>query len=245
MATKTHTVLITGGSSGIGLDAARAFHERGSNVVLNGRDSDRLAKAAASFGDDSRVAVVRGDAGDREVGQRLVKTAVDRFGSADVLVNSAGLFEPKPFLEYTEEDLDRYLSANIKAAFFTSQAAIAQMKQQGGGSIVNIGTVLVNHSIAGLTATGPLVGKGALHALTVTLASEFAADKIRVNTVAPGVIRTPLYGSADVDSYSSLALLDRVGEVKDTTEAVVYLATADFVTGTVLNVDGGYVSGRP
>ena len=245
MNTKTRTVLITGSSSGIGLDAARAFHARGDNVVLNGRDEAKLAAAAESFDDTSRVAAVAGNVGEKKTGQEMVRTAVERFGSVDVLINNAGIFEPKPFLDYTEDDLDRHLTGNLKGAFFTSQAVVEQMRKQDGGVIINVGTVLVNHSMAGLPDSAPLVSKGGIHALTTNLASELAQDNIRVNTIAPGVIRTPIYGDSDVDSFGGIALRNRVGETKDTTDAILYLADADFVTGVTLNVDGGYVAGRP
>jgi len=245
MNAKTRTVLITGGSSGIGLDAARAFYARGANVVLNGRNPEKLAAAAATFDDASRVATVAGNVGEKKTGQEMVRTAVERFGSVDVLINNAGIFESKPFLDYTEEDLDRHLTGNLKGAFFTSQAAVAQMRKQDGGVIINVGTVLVNHSMAGLPDSAPLVSKGGIHALTTNLASELAQDNIRVNTIAPGVIRTPLYGDSDVDAFGGIALRNRVGETQDTTDAILYLADADFVTGVTLNVDGGYTAGRP
>ena len=246
MPTNTRTVIVTGSSSGIGLDAAKAFYGRGANVVLNGRDPDKLAVTVAThFEDASRVAFVAGNVGHKETGRKMVEVAVERFGSADVLINNAGIYEPKPFLDYTEEDLDRHLTGNLKGAFFTSQAAVEQMRKQGGGVIINIGTVLVDHSMTGLPDAAPLASKGGIHALTTNLASELAPDNIRVNTVAPGVIRTPIYGDNDVDAYGGVALRNRVGEVKDTTDAILYLVDADFVTGATLNVDGGYVVGRP
>ena len=118
------------------------------------------------------------------------------------------------------------------------------LRARGSDSIVNIGTVLIDHAMAGLPASAPLVSKGGVHALTTSLAAELAADGIRVNLVAPGVIRTPLYGDADVDSFGGVALLNRVGEVDEVTEAVLYLTDASFVTGHTLRVDGGYVTGR-
>ena len=189
MSTQTKTALITGSSSGIGLDIARAFLDRGSNVVLNGRNPDKLTTVAEKLGPPERVAAVPGNIADRETGEAMVRVAVERFGSVDVLVNNAGTFGAKPFVEVTEEDLDGYLNSNLKGTYLTTQAAVRQMKKEGGGAIVNIGTVLVDHAMAGLPASAALVSKGGIHALTISLAAELAADNIRVNAVAPGVIR--------------------------------------------------------
>ncbi len=234
MSAQVKTVLITGGSSGIGYDIARAFLEKQTNVVLNGRNVKK-------FG----VAVVPGDIGDWKTGEAMVRVAVERFGSVDVLVNNAGTFNLKPFLDVTQEDLDGYINGNLKGTYFTTQAVVRQMKKEGGGAIVNIGTVLVNHAMAGVPASAPLVTKGGVHALTISLAAELARDNIRVNLVAPGVVRTPIYGDTDVDSFGGVALLNRVGEVEEITEAVVHLATAKFTTGIIMPVDGGYMGGRP
>jgi len=239
------TAIVTGSSSGIGLDIARAFLAQGGNVVINGRDPERLAKAAAGLGHPDRVAQVAGGIGTAETGEALVRAAVERFGGVDVLVNNAGTFAAKPFTEVTEEELDGFLTGNLKGTYLTTQAVVRRLRAQGrGGSVVNIGTVLVDHALAGFPASAPVVSKGGIHALTVSLAAELAADRIRVNLVAPGIVRTPLHAGADVDSYGGVALLNRVGEVTEIAEAVTYLAAAEFVTGHALRVDGGHVTGR-
>ena len=174
----------------------------------------------------------------------MVDIAVANFGSVDVLVNNAGIFGLKPFLESTEQDLDQYIHINLKGTYFVTQAAVRQMKKQTGGNIINIGTVQLMHSMAGIPASAALVTKATMHALTISLASELAADNIRVNAVAPGIVRTPIYGDADVDAFGGIALVNRVGEVQEITEAVLHLATANFTTGVILPVDGGYVYGR-
>jgi NAD(P)-dependent dehydrogenase (short-subunit alcohol dehydrogenase family) len=240
----TETVLITGASSGIGLDIARGFYEQGANLVLNARNEEKLIHATESFGDKNRIATLLGDIGDQETGKQMAQAAMERFGRLDVLVNNAGIFGLKPFLESTEEDLDRYIRGNLKGTYFISQAAVKEMKKQGHGSIVNIGTVLVNHPSASIPASAALITKGGVHALTTSLAAELAADNIRVNMVAPGVIRTPIYGDADVDAFGGIALMNRVGEVQEITEAVMYLASATFTTGAIIAVDGGYQHGR-
>ncbi|WP_405165692.1 SDR family oxidoreductase [Nocardia sp. NBC_01499] len=241
----TKTVIVTGSSSGIGRDIARAFVARGDNVVLNGRDSGKLADVATELGAPERVATFAGDIGSPTTGSELVRVAVERFGGVDVLVNNAGIFGAKPFVDVTEEDLDGYLNGNLKGTYFTTQAVVRQLKQQGsGGSIVNIGTVLINHALAGLPASAALVSKGGVHALTTSLAAELAADGIRVNAVAPGIIRTPLFGDGDETASGRLALLNRIGEVSETTAAVLYLADAEFTTGHIFPVDGGFIAGR-
>jgi NAD(P)-dependent dehydrogenase (short-subunit alcohol dehydrogenase family) len=247
MSKRTETVLITGASTGIGFAVARAFLDRGSNLVLNSKDSDRLEAAYESLGRPDNAVLVAGDVSDKAVGQRMVDTALEKFGRVDVLVNNAGVFSPKPFLDVEEADLDRYYAINLKGTYFTSQAAIPAMRAQGGGTIINVGTVLVNHALGGFPATAAVASKGAVHALTLQLAAEFGKDNIRVNTVAPGIVRTPIHarnGIENVDDLAGLSLLDRVGEVEEAADAILHLATANFTTGVVYALDGGHTAGH-
>ena len=247
MSKQTETVLITGASTGIGLAVARAFLDRGSNLVLNSRDPGRLQQAYETLGEPENAILVAGDVSDRAVGQRIVDAALERFGRVDVLVNNAGIFSPKPFLDVDEADLDRYFAVNLKGTYFTSQAAIPAMQGNGGGAIVNVGTVLVDHALGGFPATAAVASKGAIHALTRQLAAEFGKDNIRVNTIAPGIVRTPIHprnGIENVDDLAGLALLDRVGEAGEAADAILHLATAKFTTGVVYPLDGGHAAGH-
>ncbi len=240
----TKTVIVTGAYGGMGFDIARGFLERGDNVVITGRDADKLAQAAVGLGHAEQLATVSGDIGLKATGEALVATAIERFNSVDVLINNAGTFYPKAFLDSTEDDLEHFFHTNLKGTYLTSQSAARQMVEQGqGGAIINIGTVLIDHAMTGFPASAALTSKGGVHALTVSLSAELAPHKIRVNTVAPGVIRTPLQPD-NVDDYASIHPLNRVGEVEETTEAVIHLAYASFTTGVILAVDGGYRVGR-
>jgi NAD(P)-dependent dehydrogenase (short-subunit alcohol dehydrogenase family) len=243
MSERIDRVVITGASSGIGFDLARRFLEQGARVVVNGRDEDRLARAAGALGVPDRVATVVGDVAEVATGRRLAETARERFGGVDVLVNNAGVFVPRPFLETTEDDLDRFYSINLKGTYLVTQAIVPGMIEAGSGCIINVGTVLVGQAMAGLPVSAAMASKGGVHALTVSWSAELAAHGIRVNTLAPGVIRTPLIGEG-ADSLADIHPLKRIGEVGDTSDAVLFLAASGFITGTVLEVDGGYAHGR-
>ncbi|MBL4670492.1 MAG: SDR family oxidoreductase [Flavobacteriales bacterium] len=244
---KNKTVIITGASSGIGKAIAKHFIEKGSNVVMNSSNEENLKKTYEEFNSPSNAVYFAGDISKRETGQKLADLALEKFNSVDVLINNAGAFSPKPFLDVQEDDLDLFWNVNLKGTFFTTQAAIPQMLKQGKGSIINIGTVLVDHAIDGFPATAPLTSKGAIHALTRQLAAEFGKDNIKVNTIAPGIIRSPLQGKIgveDADSLAGLHLLNRIGEVNEIAEAAYYLASADFVTGETINIAGGHSVGH-
>ena len=241
------TVIITGASSGIGKSTAALFISKKWNVILNSLNEENLKKAFSELSSPSNAILIAGDIGNKQTGQQLVKTALEKFGSLDVLINNAGIFQPKPFLEVTEEDINSFLHTNLKGVFYTSQEAVKAMLKQGGGSIINIGTVLVDHAIAGFPATAPLLSKGGIHAFTRQLAAEFGKENIRVNTIAPGIIRSPLQGKIGVENADGLAglhLVNRIGEAEDVAQAAYYLAESQFVTGITLNVDGGHVAGH-
>lgn len=236
------TIIVTGASSGIGKEIARHFLAMGDNVVINSTTADKLERVYEELGATDRLAMVAGNVTDKRTGDKLVAEAIERFGSADVLVNNAGIFETKPFLEVDGAYLDKFLNTNFKGTYFTTQAVIPQMLKQQGGVIINIGTPLANRGFGGIPITAQMASKGAINALTIQLAAEFGKDNIRVNTIAPGTIRTPMHGDA-ADESAKLHLLDRVGEAADVAEMVYTVAKSNFITGAIINVDGGIAAG--
>ena len=245
-------VLITGAGSGIGADAARAFRDAGSFVVLNGRREDPLNRIARSIDPTEKaVAVVAGDIGNPRTSRRMVDVALERFGRVDILFNNAGIFTPKPFLDVTERDLDGYLNL-VRGYYFAAQAVIPAMKRRGGGgAIVNTGSMWANHAIAATPCSASSTAKGGVHALTGNLAIEFAPDRIRVNAIAPGVVETPLFDPIltreQLASFNAFHPLGRNGQSNDITQAVLFLADDErsgWITGVVLPVDGGVTAGR-
>jgi NAD(P)-dependent dehydrogenase (short-subunit alcohol dehydrogenase family) len=241
MSTKQKTVIVTGASQGIGAAVANLFLDRGYSVVGNSRHISKKNELKRS---DS-LALVDGDIGHPNTAQRIVETALKRFGSVDALVNNAGIFFAKPFTDYTTEDFRALSSTNLDGFIYTTQLAITQMlSQQSGGSVVSITSSIVDHPLAVFTASVPMITKGGIDAISRSLAMEYAKQSIRVNVVAPGVVDTPLHKNNPKDFLRTLSPLGQIAASKDIAEAVFYLTEASQVTGEVLHVDGGAHLGR-
>jgi NAD(P)-dependent dehydrogenase (short-subunit alcohol dehydrogenase family) len=235
------TLIVTGGSQGIGAGVVRAFLDRGYRVVANSRNITRSHGFEAS----DRLALVDGNIADARTAEKITDLAMNRFGSIDALVNNAGIFFSKAFLEYTIDDLRALTAVNIEGFFFISQLAIKQMLvQNAGGSIVNITATSVDHPIAGVHASVPMITKGGLEAVTRNLAMEYAKKGIRVNAVAPGIVDTPMHANGSRDFLKTLQPMGQISSVKDIVDAIVYLTEANQVTGEVLHVDGGAHAGK-
>lgn len=228
--------IVTGASQGIGAGLVQGFREIGYRVVATSRG----IKPAS----DEGVATVAGDIGDRAIAQRVVATALDRFGRIDTLVNNAGIFIGKPFTDYTADDFQAVLNVNVAGFFHVTQLAIAHMLKQGGGHVVQVTTSLVGQPLSAVPSALATLSKGGLDAVTRGLATEYAGRGIRVNAVAPGLIKTPMHAGAPEAALGSLHPLGRMGEVREIVDAVLYLEGAGFVTGETLHVDGGQHAGR-
>jgi NAD(P)-dependent dehydrogenase (short-subunit alcohol dehydrogenase family) len=238
MDAESKVAIITGASQGIGAGLVRAFREHGFRVVANSRSIKPDA-----FGDPDVVAVA-GDIAARRTADRVVATAVERFGRVDTLVNNAGQFLSKPFIDYTEGDFARLVSVNLEGFFHITQRAAVRMLEQGRGHIVNITTSLVDQPLAAVPAAMAALTKGGLDAVTRALAIEYAGWGVRVNAVSPGIIKTPMHPAESLEFLAKLHPVGRLGEVQEVVDAVLYLESAAFVTGEVLHVDGGQHAGR-
>ncbi|TWC30539.1 short-subunit dehydrogenase [Pseudomonas sp. SJZ079] len=238
------TAVITGASSGIGLGLAKAFLDNGYNVVGSARSIEGLNAAANSLGNPDNFIGVAGDVADASTARDIFAAAIEKFGSVEVLVNNAGFFLPKPFIDYTPEDLESLLDTNLKGVVYSSQVAAAHMIQRGAGHIVNISAAVALQPNIAVPAALPVLIKGGVNQMTRALALELSPHNIQVNTVAPGIIDTPMHDPSSRDFLNNLAPSGRVGTVEEIAEAVLYLAKADFTTGVVLAVDGGMSTGK-
>ncbi len=247
-------VAITGGGSGIGKEAAVRFVAEGAFVVINGRDAAKLGAAAREIDPSGRkVAVSAGDIADPATGAAVVDLAVSRFGGLDVLVNNAGVFNPKPFLELTEKDYDWYLDTILKGKFFTAQAAAKAMKDKGG-AIVQTGSMWAIQAIGATPSAAYSAANAGVHAMARNLAIELAPYNIRINVVAPALVETPVYNTfmsdeqvkATLPTLNAFHPLGRNGQPRDVAEAILFLASeqSSWITGTILSVDGGVTAGR-
>jgi NAD(P)-dependent dehydrogenase (short-subunit alcohol dehydrogenase family) len=241
VANASRTVIVTGGSQGIGAGVVRAFLDRSYNVVATSRNIAKSKDLPSS----PRLALVKGDIGEPATAARVAETALGAFGSIDALVNNAGIFLVKSFIDYTAEDLKRLVSTNLEGFIYMTQFAVKQMlTQRSGGSIVSITASLADHPIAALTASIPMITKGGIHAITRSLALEYAKDDIRVNAVAPGMVDTPLQKDSPKDFLRALSPMAVISNIQEIVDAVIYLTEAPHVTGEVLHVDGGAHIGK-
>lgn len=241
-------VLITGGSSGIGLSAARMFLQAGASVAIMGRDKERGAMAVRHLSVEGFYpAFLCGDVKNVCDCEKIVKDIINRFGRLDVLVNSAGAYLEKSIGETTEEDFERIMAVNVKGTYFMAQASMPVLKSSRG-NIVNVSSDAGLNGNANCTAY--CSAKGAVTLFTKSLALEAAPYGVRVNCVCPGDIDTPMLDNqlAEIPNpreyrreMESLYPLGRIGTPEEVAGVILFLASdaASFVTGAAWSVDGG------
>jgi NAD(P)-dependent dehydrogenase (short-subunit alcohol dehydrogenase family) len=232
------TAIVTGASGGIGAGLVEAFLKEGYNVVATSLNTSRSLTASPS------LLLVDGDIGKQETAAKVVESAINNFGAIDVLVNNAGIFRSKPFIDFTTEDFNALVSTNLLGFLYMTQFSVKQMLKQKSGNVVNITAALADQPIAGENASVSMITKGGLNTVTRSLAIEYAKEGIRFNAVAPGVVDTPLHEGVPKESLTTRQPLKTTTEVKDVVDAVLYLARAGQVTGEVIHVDGGSHAGR-
>jgi len=252
MTSSSPTALILGGSSGMGLATARRLLERSVGVHLVARDQRRLDAARESLAGGPAVETTSLDLYDDLAVSAFAEQL--RVGPPiRYLVNAAGYFSPKPFLEHDRSDSDRYHDLN-RATYFLTQATADNMRKAGGGAIVNIGSMWARQAIAATPSSAYSMAKAGLHALTQHLALELAQYKIRVNAVSPAVVLTPIYGAfiepakiaEALRGFDSFHPIGRIGQVDDVAATIAHLLSdeASWVTGAIWDVDGGVMAGR-
>jgi NAD(P)-dependent dehydrogenase (short-subunit alcohol dehydrogenase family) len=228
--------VITGASQGIGAALVKAYQGRNYRVVAVAR--------SIKPSNDPEIIAIPGDVGHRATAERVISEGLARFGRIDTLINNAGIFIAKPFTEYTEADFAAIMGVNVAGFFHITQLALAEMVKQGSGHIVQITTTLAEQAIDGVPSVLASLTKAGLNGATKSLAIEYAKRGIRVNAVAPGVIKTPMHAPETHAALGALHPVGRMGEISDIVDAVLYLESASFVTGEIMHVDGGQSAGH-
>jgi NAD(P)-dependent dehydrogenase (short-subunit alcohol dehydrogenase family) len=237
---ESRVAVVTGASSGIGLALAKKLIANRYRVVANSRN----IIAAGTLRRAHDLMLVDGDIRNPKTAERVVDAALQRFGRLDLLINNAGVFIPKPFTGYTPDDFRTVTETNLAGFFYVSQPAVAQMRVQKSGHVVNITASIANQPVAGLPATLASLTKGGLESVVRALAIEFAGEGIRFNAIAPGAVNTPMHSVESHDFLKQLSPQRRLAEVDEVADLVMYLESAPFINGEVVHLDGAAHAGK-
>lgn len=236
--TKKQVAIVTGASSGVGLGITQALLQHGYHVVANSRNISKSRDLKPS----SDLILVDGDIS-KQSAIKVADVAIKHFDRIDLLVNNAGIYIQKPFTDYTPADFELMIGTNVAGYFFITQKVVAQMCKQKSGHIVGISTVLVDQPLAGATITLPVLTKSTIPAFNRALAMEFVADGIRVNTISPSVVDTPMNAKYDQESLKKLQPIPRLVQISEIVDALLYLQSAPMVNGENIRIDGGAHAG--
>jgi NAD(P)-dependent dehydrogenase (short-subunit alcohol dehydrogenase family) len=230
-------VVVTGASQGIGAKVVEVFRALDYRIVATSR--------SIKPSEDENVLSVAGDIGDPATARRIISEGIARFGRIDTLVNNAGIYIGKPFTEHTAEDYATAMNVNMAGFYYITQLAIAEMEKHSSGHVVSITASIGDAAaISGVYSVLAAMTKGGISAATKSLAIEYAKKGIRVNAVAPGIIKTPMHAPETFEALGALHPVGRMGETSDIANAILFLDSAPFITGEIMHVDGGLSAGH-